>query len=379
MALMWRPGRAARSVLILVAVVSVVSYVVVEKVPSRKVKSYYKEKRLAARRMEEGMKVIREHKLATMGRLDTQNDPLGTGMIGQGISTITSKEGVLLAKQLSANPNFAAVFVQWYKRAGLQEGDVVAMAFSGSFPAMNLAALVAAETLGLKPIPITSVSASRWGANDPNLTWLDMERLLVEKRIIKHRSVAASIGGEDDIGRGLPPEGVQQIREAIRRNGVELIYTADIERNFDWRMNIYREAAGDRPIKCFVNIGGGLGSVGTSLNKRALKPGLNRAIANPERLTDSVLTRFVLDGVPVVNVIQIEQLARSYRLQTNLKWQPRVGEGGVFVDFEYNKKLTWAVLLVDVLVIFLLLRLDVSTYLQKMRELFRRKPPAPAA
>jgi len=119
--------------------------------------------------------------------------------------------------------------------------------------------------------------------------------------------------------------------------------------------------------------------VGTSLNKRTLKPGLNRTIANPERLTDSVMTRFVLDGIPVINVIQIEQLARSYRLQTNLKRQPRVGEGGVFVDLEYNKKLTWAVLIVNIVVIFLLLRLDVSTYLQKMRELFRRKPRAPSA
>ena len=272
-----------------------------------------------------------------------------------------------MTPQTTANPNFAAVFVSWYRRAGLKEGDVVAMAFSGSFPSMNLAALVAAEVLNLEPIPIVSLSASRWGANIPQLTWLDMERLLFEKGIIHHRSVAASLGGEQDRGGGLPPEGIRLLRQVIERNGVELIDPPNLEASWDIRMNIYRENAGPRPISCFVNVGGGLGSVGTPLNKKMFRPGLNRTTPSPEKLRDSVITRFSRQGVPVIHVLNIARLARRYGLPVQPDHYPQVGEGGIFAALEYNLAITWGVLLGLVVVIFLLLRMDVSYYLLRSR------------
>lgn len=367
MALMWRPGRASRGVLSLVALLSVLGFVAVEQMPQQIRKKWYREKLQAARLMDAGIKVIRDHKLAVFGRLDTEHDPNGTGMIGAGLSPITSKEGSLAAKQTTANPNFAAVFVSWYRQAGLQAGDVVAMAYSGSFPAMNLAALVAAEVLKLEPIPIASLSASRWGANIPQLTWLDMERLLFEKGVIHHRSVAASLGGEQDRGGGLPPEGVDQLRRVVLRHGVELIDPPNIEASVDIRMNIYEEYAGNRPIACFVNVGGGLGSVGTLLNKKMFKPGLNRTTPSPGKLRDGVITRFSRQGVPVIHVLNIARLARRYGLPVQPDHYPRVGEGGIFAALEYNLAIAWAVLLGLVVVIFVLLRMDVSYYLLRAR------------
>jgi len=166
--------------------------------------------------------------------------------------------------------------VQMFKRAGLKEGDVVAMAFSGSFPSLNMASLVASEVLKLKPIAISSISASTWGGNDPQLTWLDMERRLFEKGVIHNRSVAASLGGERDRGGGIPPDGIRLLKEAIKRNGVEFIDPPDLASSFDLRMNIYEEHAGGQPIACYVNVGGGAGSVGTPLIKKMFRPGLNR-------------------------------------------------------------------------------------------------------
>ena len=68
--------------------------------------------------------------------------------------------------------------------------------------------LAAAEEMKLKPIVVTSVGASMWGANDPIFTWLDMEKLLNEKGLLHTRSLAASVGGSNDRGRGLSPRGV---------------------------------------------------------------------------------------------------------------------------------------------------------------------------
>ena len=367
MALMWRPGRASRGVLVLVAAISLLGYLLVESLPEKTRKRHYRQKRKAAKAMAQGMEVIRQARLSLFGRIDLEHDPNGSGMIGSGLTPITSKTGVLSAKVTGANPNFAAIMVHLYKRAGLKEGDVITMAFSGSFPSLNLAALAAAETLGLTPIPITSVSASRWGANDPQLTWLDMERRLFEKGVIQHRSVAASLGGERDRGGGIPPDGIRMLKEAIKRNGVEFIDPPDLASSFDLRMNIYEEHAAGRPVACFVNVGGGAGSVGTPLVKKMFRPGLNRTTPHPGRLRDSVMTRMSRNGIPVINLIYIDRLAKRYGLPVRPERPPRVGEGGIFAALGYNLTLTWVVLLCLVAVIFILLRMDYYHYFLRIR------------
>ena len=111
MALMWRPGRASRGVLVLVAAISILGYLLVEQLPEQQRKKYYAEKRAAAKLMDAGMKVIHQKRLQIFGRIDPEHDPLGTGMIGSGLTPITSKTGSISAKQTSANPNFAAVMI----------------------------------------------------------------------------------------------------------------------------------------------------------------------------------------------------------------------------------------------------------------------------
>jgi poly-gamma-glutamate system protein len=388
MALMWRPGRASRGVLVLVAAISLLGYLLVESLPEKTRKRHYREKRKAAKTMSQGMEVVRQAKLSLFGRIDLEHDINNTGLIGTGLTPITSKTGVLSAKITSANPNFAAVLVQMFKRAGLKEGDVVAMAFSGSFPSLNMASLVAAEVLKLKPIAISSISASTWGGNDPQLTWLDMERRLFEKGVIHNRSVAASLGGERDRGGGIPPDGIRLLKEAIKRNGVEFIDPPDLASSFDLRMNIYEEHAGGQPIACYVNVGGGAGSVGTPLIKKMFRPGLNRDPPHPGRLRDSVMTRMTRNGVPVINLIYIDRLAKRYGLPVRPERPPRVGEGGIFAAMGYNITLTWVVLVCLVVVIFILLRMDYYHYFLRIRRTLQSNnkgkkkdstPPPPAS
>ena len=95
---------------------------------------------------------------------------------------MTSLPGHLGSKQTSINPNFAAVVVGMLKDAGVQEGDCVAVGCTGSFPAMNVAVYSALETLRARPIVICSAGSSQYGANTPDLLWIDMERLSARSR-----------------------------------------------------------------------------------------------------------------------------------------------------------------------------------------------------
>src|SRR5690606_23423767 len=106
---------------------------------------------------------------------------------------------------------------------GLPEGSPVALLFSGSFIGGNVAAIIAVETLGLKPVIISSLGASMHGATDAALTWLDIEAELRARGIIAAKSVAALIGGGSAKGGGLSEEGVAALRAAALRNGVELL------------------------------------------------------------------------------------------------------------------------------------------------------------
>jgi len=68
-----------------------------------------------------------------------------------------------------------------------------------------------------------------WGANIPELTWLDMEKILYQQGLLNYRTVASSIGAGEDIGEGLTDEGKNLILSAIRRNQIPLIKETTLE------------------------------------------------------------------------------------------------------------------------------------------------------
>ena len=209
----------------------------------------------AATQAERAYAAVRHHRGLEGATLDLVNDPAGTGLIGPEISPITNASGDLEAKLTSLNPNFAAVLVQYFRQAGLKPGDPVAVAVSGSFPGMNICLFAAMETMDLRPVVITSVGASNWGANSPDFTWLDMETLFFEKGIFHTRSQAATFGGGNDMGRGLSPAGRQLLHDSIIRNDVPFIESKNIEDAISQRMTFYEGESRGRPYSLYVNVG----------------------------------------------------------------------------------------------------------------------------
>jgi len=317
----------------------------VERFQVRREQPCHGERLAAARLAREAMEVVRRERLRRGPPIDPEADPAGSGLIGPLLSPITTKVGHLPAKQTSVNPNFAAVVVHELGRAGVREKDVVAISLSGSFPAINIAVLAAVESLGLQPVLVSGVTGSQFGANAPDFTWLDMERLLAEEGVFDTRSVAASPGGIEDRALGLSEEHRQLVLEAIERSGIPVLRPRDYAESVQRRWDLFHEAAGHQPISAFVNVGGGTSSVGARDGKRLFRPGLNRTAPAGASRFDSVMTRFVREGVPVIHLVRMRSLAERFGLPLQPSTLPAVGEGAVYVREERSALLTWGVLL----------------------------------
>lgn len=373
----WRPPGVSRRALLLIAMVAIGAMALVEKFPVQKKQRWYDEKLAAARLTRDAFSVLKAEKVRRGIAIDPEGDPHQTGMIGTALTPVTSNTGYLSAKRASINPNFSAVIVQMLKRAGVDKGDVVAVGFSGSFPALNVATAAALQTLGLDPIVISSASASEWGANQVDWLWIDMERVLVDEQVFGFRSVAASPGGIDDRGFGMSKEGRALLDSAIERHGLEKIQPKTVVEAVERRMQIYDEKAGGRAIEAYVNVGGGAASVGTQIGKKQFKPGLNLEPPRGEGLMDSVMLRFSERGVPVVHVTGISTLAKQYGLRNNAEGAlPPIGEGNIYVKAEYNRWLALGGIVAVIAAMLAFIRLDVGMRILRVSPR-RKEAPQP--
>ncbi|MDH3520045.1 MAG: poly-gamma-glutamate system protein [Myxococcales bacterium] len=358
--LYWRPARTSRIVHVLVALIAVAVLFSAERFQIIHIQPHFDEKLEAAQRMQRGMDVIRTYRIRNVSALDTEVDPTNSGLIGFAASNTTTNTGSLEAKRTTTNPNWAGAVVDLLLRAGVEPGDLIAVGVSGSFPALNLATFVAAEVLDLQVVSIATAGASSWGANIPGLSWLDMERILIEAKVISKGSVAASLGGARDRALGMPRSGRRRLRDAIDRNRVIFIDTSDEISSIDKRMEIYAQQSGGRRYSAYVNAGGSLVSVGPKDVKRIYGPGLILK-PHPRALQiDSVIMRFLTDGVPVVNLSKVIPLAEQYGLPVEPTELPAVGEGSVFEKRDHNRSLIAGGLAFLLLSLYGLLKLELG-------------------
>lgn len=308
------------------------------------------EKMAAATRTVRCFEAIRQNRMGDPSMIDRENDPEASGLIGQEFTLTTTDRGILEAKLTSVNPNFAALFVQYFHELGLEPGDPVAIAMTGSFPALNIAVLAAVEEMSLLAIPITSVGASMWGANDPAWSWLDMEKFLNDMGLLHTRSIAASLGGSNDRGRGLSPKGRELLRDAIARNEISLINESTLDDAIARRLELYDERSEPRGIRAYVNIGGSSASIGTSLNGTLILPGINRELRPYNWTRRGALHLFARRRVPVIHMLRIESIARENGFPVAPEVIPSVGEGEMYHREMYDLRMV-----VPAFVIFLLL------------------------
>jgi len=315
---------------------SLLAFIAVENSKIDSKQEWYKEKLEAAELSQLAANHLKNYRLENGVFIDVINDPNQTALIGQEYTMVTTDRGYIEAKLSTTNPNFAAIIVQLLKDAGLDEKDNVAVAMTGSFPGLNISVMAALETLKMNPIVITSVGSSNFGANDPFFTWLDMEDILYNSNIFHSKSVAASIGGGSDHGRGLSPNGRDLIIDAIKRNNIEFINENYLEKSITRRLEIYEEASNGKPIKAFINIGGGIASLGNTINGKLIPPGLTEFLPMRNYPVRGVIIQMGQKEIPIIHLLNVSQLTEKYGLPDSPVPLPEPGEGGIFVQKKYN-------------------------------------------
>ena len=351
----------SKTVLSVIALLSLMAFLAVEYGKEDVKLKWYDQKIEASKLASEAAEYLKEFRMRKGVFVDIINDPNETALIGQDLTPITTDRGFIEAKLTATNPNFAAVIVDMLKEAGLEKNDVVAIAFTGSLTGLNIAVHSAVQTLQLKPIIITSVGASNWGANDPDFTWLDMESLLFKAGIFKDKSVAASIGGGLDRGRGLSPEGRQLITDAIHRNKIKFIDEEHLENSIQKRIDIYNNYRQKKKIKAFINVGGGISSIGSVENGKYIPTGLSTILPMKNYPVRGVMIQMAENNVPIIHLLNINKLALKFGLPINPVPLPRAGEGEIFIQKRYSVLLTVSV------TIFLVLAIGFVFFMERKR------------
>lgn len=380
--LYWHLSKVSWQVYVLMAFLSIFCLIIVEGFKLELKQPFYEEKLRAAKIMYDGLTAIKTYRVTNRKEItfyDDTDDPAHSGMIGLLTSPITSSPGSLQAKRASINPNWAAVLVHMLKKAKVKEGDTIAIGFSGSFPAINLAALSAAEALKLKVLLITSLASSSWGANIPRLTWLDMENILYRNRIISCKSIAASLGGRADKAKGMSREGIEMLQETIRRNNIlPLPNMKTRKENIDTRMSFYQKHAEGKPIAAYINVGHGFISLGGKSAEKLFKPGLNLTQQKCQTLDiDSVMSRFIRQCVPVIHMWPVSTIAQQYQFPLTPTQLPKIGEGKIFRKIVYRNNLVAGVLVFLILSLYTLIRMDIGYRIFNQRQKLPKSPPEP--
>ena len=327
------------TLLILWALLLLITYALTVTATKTKPNRNYSLQIEASLKSKEAMEAIKNRKIE-LGIEFPKEDKYESGMLGPLHSQIQTTEGDQGAKRTSTNPNFAAVYIEMFRKAGLKKGDEIAIITSGSFPALNIQATIAAQVYELKFVSMSGIGASSYGATDVNFTYFDMSEYLYEQGYFENKLDYVSFGGGFDDGSEFSTDVVNTIKARIDASGVKFINEADFKTNINNRLKYIYEKCPN--VKLLLNVGGSLVSMGNGYTN-AVK---YRGLVMPSYMTinkgstDSnhkgLLEIFVERGMPIIQMLNISKIAYEYGLPQDPAGQVAVGNGSVYKEVKYN-------------------------------------------
>jgi poly-gamma-glutamate system protein len=366
---MYRPTIKSNLWLGLMAVVFMVIYYWSENSVVTVRPENYDDRIQAAAHMQTALKGLSDFRFPMMDDTDqiTDSTVIYQTMLGDKYSPITTDEGSIDEKTTVLNPDFAGIMVDMFEKAGVKSGSTVAVLLTGSMPGANIAVYSAAKALDLELVVTTSVGSSWWGANSPDFTWLDMERVLFESDIFKYRSVAASVGGSDDNGGlRLSDVGRQLITEAIDRNSVIHISEGSLSQNIKARQKLYERTCDINKYSAIVNVGGGIAGLGHTMNNRLIPTGVNNHLPQKNYPGKGIIHHFADAGVPVILLYDVLKIADEYELLDSQLQFSGIGTGKVYEHKQYDMVIATTGLILMFLILALVKYFDMKLY--KWRE-----------
>lgn len=328
-----RYGKVGKTTLIGFALFSIILFLLeIETKKVVRVKDY-SEKIEAVRLAESAFSLVKEERLKRGMEIDSINDPYFSGLIGRPSSPITIGHKNLDEVLLTTAPNFAGIILHLLKEMKIKTGDQVLVSVDGSFPGLYISFLASCKVLGLNPFIIGSLTSTPWGANHPNFTYLDMERVLDSLNLFSFRTQYVSLGGEDDLGLGLSPFARELLYSAAERNKIPLLREEDVAK---------KKLSGYPKGKVFISIGNS--PSGAFLSKEMAKR-----------------------RVKVLDLSQPSLILKRLGIKRGDLFQ-LVGKGRIFEEETYS--VFWAIVFTALILIalFIIIRYDLEYYLLPKRE-----------
>ncbi|MBK6765845.1 MAG: poly-gamma-glutamate system protein [bacterium] len=267
-----------------------------------------------------------------LGLLNQADDVNRTGLLGEEYTQLTTTPGYIIAKRTATNPDFSAYLVRLLREQDLDSGDTVLVTMTGSLPGLNLALLCALETLDIPAFRVASLGASSYGANQLAMTWIDIEDVLAREGLIECRSDLVTLGGTGDIGGGIPQETREELRLKCARLGYPLLEAGNTSEQYEERLALLGDPRG---YALLINVGGnhlmlGTGPEGRELPGGFIRPGSDTWQRVVSTHTGGVVFDFLHAGVPVLNLLHVEELAELAGIPVDPTPLPRLGTSPVY-------------------------------------------------
>jgi len=265
----------------------------------------------AVDRTEQSVRVIRDEKIRRGLLEQTDAVRMNYPLIGGEYSEITTTLGSYEAKIASSNPEFAALVVRTLLDHGIDSTQPVGVTLSGSFPALGVSVLCALEELNITPVIVSSLGSSTYGANEPGMSWADIEQLLVSRKILSHRSLIVTPGADADTGGGLPEGGIDSIKQIAARTDSHLRIPSSLEDAVMIRESIMTA----HRIAMLINIGGNHAILGNCVHASSIPNGFHDLLESCREPERGLLMRISEKKIPLFHLLNIRELARQYEIE----------------------------------------------------------------
>ena len=121
----WKNGQANEITLIGLTLFSILIFYLAEQTAQLERQPHFDKKLQAAKLALVAREAIKNYSQTLGIKIDIQNDPYRSGLIGQERTPITSDRGIVTSKILTTNPNYAAVFVDMLLKAKIKKGSTI--------------------------------------------------------------------------------------------------------------------------------------------------------------------------------------------------------------------------------------------------------------
>ena len=133
--------------------------------------------------------------------------------------------------------------------------------------------------------------------------------------------------------------GKEACEKSIYSNNIKILSELGLKKNIQHRMQYYNDKFVADDISLFINVGGGIYSIGDSIKRKEIPPGIIYPGDINSTMHATVLESFLYQNIPVININHIYELTDWY----NLPYPPydnyKYGIGSLFYSKkQYNPK-----------------------------------------